>query len=598
MIEMADQDLGSLRHGVTALEDVRAWQEQLIRTILRALIVVGPLAAIAASIHDYSQGVYWPIPLYWLVYGILVVLTYWRQVPSSWQVSVIMGLVYGLAIIDFVSDGRQGNGRVFLLLIPFLASVFFGLHEGILSAALVPITMLGMGWALSTGRIPLAQPAGPTGLIGWGTDAVIMSMVGALIVVAQNVIVPRLIRALAEGRDLARQLGEQRDQSEAQASRRTADLARRSIQLQTAAQVARDAVAVQDVESLLDEVVDLISERFGFYHTGIFLLDRRSGSAVLRAASSEGGQRMLARSHQIMPGVGLVGYVTSHGQPRVALDVGTGDVYFDDPDLPQTRSEIAVPLQARGETIGVLDVQSREAEAFGEEDVLVLQTLADQVALAIANARLFEQLQASLEAERRAHGQLGLVDWQRLNRTRAQLEQCYDPQGRLPDPSERREEVDRAVQDGAVVPGELDGMPNLAVPLKVRGQVIGVLDAYKPQETGSWTEDEIALLQTLVDQLGIALDSARLYEETQRRAAREQAIRQITEKMRRSVDVETILQSTVVQLSKVLGASRAYVRLGTEGQLRAGCDAVVNPAQAPAKALHRAPDSDGSEADE
>ncbi|MGC9333071.1 MAG: hypothetical protein ACP5JJ_02915, partial [Anaerolineae bacterium] len=251
-METADQDLRSFPHRTSALEDVRIWQEQLMRVTLRILVIVGPVAAIAGSIYDYSRGVYWSIPLYWLAYGILAVVTYWRQVPYSWQVVVIVCLVYGLAIIEFVSDGREGNGRVFVLLVPLLASVFLGLQEGILSAALVPITMLGIGWALSTGRIPLAQPAGPVDLAGWVTDAVIMSMIGAFIVVAQNQVVPRLARALTESRDLARQFEDQRDQLEARVSEQAADLAHRNIQLRTAAQVARDVLDAQGVESLLD----------------------------------------------------------------------------------------------------------------------------------------------------------------------------------------------------------------------------------------------------------------------------------------------------------------------------------------------------------
>lgn len=578
-MEMAGRSVRFLQDLVSPADDVRVWQEQLIRAALRILVVVGPLAAIAGSVYDYLQGVYWTIPLYWLAYGVMVAIAFWRRVPYAWQVVVLMGLVFGLAIMDFVSDGRQGNGRVFLLVLPFLASVFLGLHEAMLSVALVPITMLVMGWALSTGRLPAAQPAGGAELVGWVTDAVILTMVSAFIVIAQNQIVPRLVAALAESRDLAGQLAEQRNLLEAQVVERTAALSERNIQLQTAAQVARDAAAVQDVGSLLNEVVHLVSDRFGFYHTGVFLLDQRSGFAVLRAASSEGGQRMLARAHKLKLGVGLVGHAAAHAQHRVALDVGADNVYFDNPDLPETRSEIALPLQARGETIGVLDVQSREEGAFDEEDVVVLQALADQIAVAIANARLFEQLQESLEAERRAYGQLSVVDWQRLSRRQPQLERRYDPGGVLAGDGEWREEMARAVQDNAAVSGEVEGMLTLAVPLRLRGQVIGVLDAYKPQEAGGWTEDETALLQTLVDQLGIALDSARLYQETQRRASREHAIRQITEKMRRTVDVETILQDTVTELAKALGAPRAYIRLGTEEQLQAtAMEAEAEPA--------------------
>ncbi|MFN2291893.1 MAG: GAF domain-containing protein [Anaerolineae bacterium] len=584
---------------ISPADDVRVWQEQLIRAALRILVLIGPLAAIAGSIYDYSQGVYWTIPLYWLAYGVMVAIAFWRRAPYAWQVAVIMGLVFALAIMGFVSEGRQGNGRVFLLVLPFLASVFLGLHEAMLSVALVPITMLSMGWALSSGWLPTSQLVGSSEIVGWVTDSVIMTMVSAFIVIAQNQIVPRLVAALAESRDLAGQLAEQRSLLEAQVIERTADLSERNVQLQTAAQVARDAAAVQDVESLLDEVVNLVSDRFGFYHTGIFLLDKGSGFAVLRAASSEGGQRMLARAHKLKLGVGLVGYAAAYGQHRAALDVGADSVYFDNPDLPETRSEIALPLQARGEIIGVLDVQSREAGAFDEEDVVVLQTLADQIAVAIANARLVEQMQASLEAERRAYGQLSVVDWQQLRRSQPQLERRHDPEGVLAGDSGWREEMTRALQGNAAVSGEMEEMSTLAVPLRVRGQVIGVLDAYKPKEAGRWTEDETALLQTLVDQLGIALDSARLYQQTQRRASREHAIRQITETMRRTVDVETILQDTVTELARTLGAPRAYIRLGTEEQLHA-TEIEAEPGHDPktqSRPSEARPDPEGGEAD-
>jgi GAF domain-containing protein len=578
-METAERSVRFLPHLISPIEDVRVWQEQLIQAALRILVVIGPLAAIAGSIYDYAQGVYWPIPTYWLAYGILVVITFWRRVPYSWQVVVIMGLVYGLAIMDFVSDGRQGNGRVFLLVMPFLSSIFLGLQEGMLSVALVPITMLGMGWAVSSGRLPAAQPAGSTALIGWVTDAVVMTMVSGFIVIAQNQIVPRLIGALTESRELAGQLAEQRGRLEAQVAERTAALGERNIQLRTAAQVARDAALLQDVESLLGEVVDLISDRFGFYHTGIFLLDPQHATVVLRAASSEGGQRLLNRGYRLELGVGLVGHVAASGHHRIAWDAGADGVYLDNPDLPETRSEIALPLQAGEEIIGVLDVQSDEAGAFTEEDVVILQTLADQIAVAIANARLFEQLQQSLEAEQRAYGQLSLVDWHRLSRSRSQLEQRYDPRGVLADDGAWRQGMRRALEEGTLVSGQVDSMFTLAVPLRVRGQVIGVMDAYKPKEAGDWTGDETTLLQTLVEQLGIALDSARLYQETQRRASREQAIRQITENMRRTVDVEAILQSTVTELAKALDAPRVYVRLGTEEPLRSR-GAETGPVQA------------------
>ena len=169
---------------------------------------------------------------------------------------------------------------------------------------------------------------------------------------------------------------------------------RRATQLAVASEVARDAAAILDVEQLLDETVRLISERFGFYHAGVFLLDDKREYAVLHAASSDGGRRMLERRHKLKVGeVGIVGFVIGTGEPRIALDVGKDAVHFANPDLPDTRSEIALPLAVRGQVIGVLDVQSTEVGAFTEGDVATLQTMADQLAVAIESARLYQMLQ-------------------------------------------------------------------------------------------------------------------------------------------------------------------------------------------------------------
>ncbi len=174
---------------------------------------------------------------------------------------------------------------------------------------------------------------------------------------------------------------------------RTRDLARRARYLQTTAEVARHVASVLDLQELLTRVVTLTSERFGLYHAGVYLLNESREWAVLRAASSEGGQRMLACGHRLKVGAaGIVDHVTRTGKPCVALDLGKETTMLDSPELPETRSEMVLPLQARGETMGVLDVHSAEPEAFSNEDMAVLQTLADSLAIAIQQARLFESI--------------------------------------------------------------------------------------------------------------------------------------------------------------------------------------------------------------
>jgi len=369
---------------------------------------------------------------------------------------------------------------------------------------------------------------------------------------------------------MADQLQDSYAELEQRVAERTADLQRRAIQLQTAGEVARDATAILGPHDLMARVVSLISERFGFYHAGIFLLGEAGEWAVLQAASSEGGRRMLARSHRLKVGeTGIVGYVTGTGEPRIALDVGADAVFFDNPDLPQTRSEIALPMRSRGEIIGALDVQSTEAAAFTEEDVAVLGTLADQVGVAIGNARLHQQAQESLAALQRVYGERGREVWLEMARHGEIAGYRYGPVGVEVDPQAWTPAMGKALQaDRAVQPAT--DPASLAIPVRVRGQTVGVVDITKPKDTKPWTDGEISLLQALIGQLELALDSALLYYDTQRRAAREQAIRQVTERMRRAVDVETILQATVAELARALGVPRAYVRLGTEAELGPG----------------------------
>ncbi len=387
-------------------------------------------------------------------------------------------------------------------------------------------------------------------------------------VLGYGIISRQLLNPLRELTTRLEQRVEERTQELAETAGRLEDTAvtleERSAQLETAARIAREAAAIRDVEQLLDETVQLISDRFGFYHAGIFLLDEASNYAVLRAASSEGGHRMLARGHQLRVGEeGIVGYVTGQGEPRIALDVGVDAVFFDNPDLPETRSEIALPLEARGEILGALDVQSREAGAFGDEDEEVLQTLADQVAIAISNAQLFQQAQEALEAERRAYGEFSRQAWQRLLRADRQLGARYDPQGILSREGEPRADGDDAGQIEAS--DEVDDSDALVVPITVRGHVIGVLDARKSGEaepdSEPWTSDEIALMESLSQQLGVALESARLYQDIQRQAARERLVSEVTARMRESMDMNTVLKSGAEGIREAMGLPAVTVRL-------------------------------------
>ena len=277
------------------------------------------------------------------------------------------------------------------------------------------------------------------------------------------------------------------------------------VQLKASARVAREAAAIHDLQEMLNRTATLISDQFAFYHTGIFLVDERSEFALLYATNSEGGQRMLERGHRLkVSEEGIVGFVAAHNTPRVALDVGDDAVFFNNPDLPETHSEVALPLSVRGRVIGVLDVQSTEAAAFTEDDIEILRQLADQVALAIDNARLLNQSQASLEQMETLYNRQVQSSWQKRLAGQS-VTYTYNPLG-----------IKTATRIDPTYFQEDSHL--LKAPISVHGQRLGRLVFRRDADQPAWSDAEYQLLSESADQIALALENARLVEEAQTRS--------------------------------------------------------------------------------
>ncbi len=329
------------------------------------------------------------------------------------------------------------------------------------------------------------------------------------------------------------------------------DLEKRALQIQVAAEVAREATAIRNPEELLQRTVSLISQRFNFYHAGIFLVDDANQYAVLHAASSEGGQRMLAKGHKLEIGVkGIVGYVANKGKPRIALDVGEDATYFNNPDLPRTRSEMALPMVVRNKVIGVLDVQSTLANAFTEEDIAILQILTDQIALASDNARLLSKSRhAYQELERLYQLQVGQAWLSRLGTEK--IAYTYNHLGVHPN---------RELDKGESVDNENEHF--LKVPVIFRGFTLGMITMRRDINHPPWTGGETRLVKNIAAQIGMALENARLLEEIHQRAQDEQIINQISASAYTSLDLETVMRKAVSEICRSLGVTKVQIRLG------------------------------------
>jgi len=639
-----------------------------------------------------------------------------------------------------VLSGGVSNSMVTeFLVVVCVAGLLLRGRTSFIFVGLVIAISIGLAFAQSKGLLPpsffdFTAPFNAVGPLVANTI-----MVAALLYLATS----SLNAALGRARRYAAELKAQSDQLEEHVQARTLDLARRTNYLGATTAVAQESASVLgDPQQLLSRVVDVISQQFGLYHAALFLVDPSGEWAELSAASSEGGRRMLARGHRLRVGVGvagqgIVGHVAARGEARIALDTGADAVFFDNPDLPDTRSEAALPLRVREEIIGVLDVQSVQKAAFDESSIATLQSVADQIAVAVKNARLFAQSQATLSENAQLVSQIqtaleettalyeagqfislaqdspavfqAIVDrvlkpdidlcllilfdpyegkqpqqlevnqvWVRAGQAPAQESQPGSLAGKRFDFAKfslrdflhpnraqvtlesqvlagpvRRQMWDRLgmqalaflpLQVGARWIGELvlgtrqtadiftedalrpyqamvtqaaiaienrrlfassearlhelselyrsvtgkawgtflQAQPTTTkyefsqvesaghvdnvwrIPLKVRGQEIGLVELDSDRQT--WSEQERALVEAVVTQTALALDSARLFEQTQRLAGRERLINEITGRIRASTSVPGILQTAARELATAMNVPHAVARISLKAE--------------------------------
>jgi GAF domain-containing protein/HAMP domain-containing protein len=374
----------------------------------------------------------------------------------------------------------------------------------------------------------------------------------------------------ASFRNMAAQLRDLVGTLEQRVQERTSELAaahqevsRRASQLGAIAKVTQSIASIHDLEAMFPQIARTISEEFGFYHVGIFLIDEAKQFAVLKAVSSEGGQRMLQRGHQLKVGEqGIVGYVAANSIPRIALDTGADAVFFNNPDLPTTRSEMALPLMLNEQTIGVLDVQSEEPSAFTQEDIDVLSTLARQASIAIQNARLFDETNRSLREARALYEQYIRAA---LSQTIEEKKVGYHFTGTslnaLISPIENPE-IETVYSKGSSVirSGEIEGNAAvLTIPIKLRDDVIGVLEI-RSQNKADWNKDDIDIAEAIAGRVALAVENAALLEDSQRRASKERIIGEVTTKISQSINLRNVLQTAVEELGHVIPGSDVIIQ--------------------------------------
>ena len=533
---------------------------RLVRSLLRPTSAVATLAIAYLCYRASVVGSYWAIPVYLLAYGMLLIAAFWPQAPYGAQAGILVLLVYVLVITDLFGSGWRGDGRLLLFAAPLIATLLFGKRGGIVALALDAAIVGAFGWAFVGGLLDVSpeQRTDYASPLVWIGNLLVLLALGGGLTAATLYLVTSLKALLARGEAWESELETANNALSRRAEELEASnvaLAGRAEALWAVALAAREDASAPGLDEMLARVATLIGDRCQFDHVGIFVTDGGGEWAVLRAASSDGGRRMLARRHRLRVGEeGIVGHVTDRGELHVAMDVGTDTVFYRNPDLPDTRSELAVPLLYQGRVVGVLDVQEPRADAFTDTDIVMVQTLADLVVVGIERAGSLNQEHGGPATGQDSSGEIGTQPWIERMSSSGSIGYRFEhgAVARVTEPSGKQ---------GDGVGDQTETLPELMVPIRIRGHVVGEITAHKSRGTGKWTAAERELMRMLAEQLDVALENARLYQETQRRGVREQQLREIGAHMQGTVDLDAILRTAVEDLARALNVPSAFVQL-------------------------------------
>ncbi len=450
----------------------------------------------------------------------------------------------GMTYMAWQADGIRNASLIVYIILIFLVSLLGTPRISILFTALSIVAMWGLVYAEQNNII---SPSLDT-ITNLARDLSVIYILIAVIIYLTTTNTNKALYLAKKNEKEAllrnQELLQLQNELEERVNTRTAELNTQTSQLLAISEISEAIALVQNLEALLPQITSLTSERFDFYHVGIFLLSKDKNFAQLQAANSDGGKRMLARQHELEVGQsGIVGRVAQDGQARIALDVGRDAAYFNNPDLPNTRSEITLPLKIGSEIIGVLDVQSKREAVFSEEDLKVFRALANQVSIAIENSRQADITQAALEEARTVTKQYTQQAWKKVVSTKNKLNYSYFNEDLHP--KEPYSDKDKNI---------------LTVPVKVQNEIIGHLKIQQG-DIALNTEENKSLIEAIANRVALALENARLLEDSQRRANRESTIGNISAKIGASIQVDTIIQTTVQELGEVLENSEVVFRL-------------------------------------
>ncbi len=516
-----------------SIQDLR---ERILRVMTIVLVVVGTpmLVANAPNFIDTNNWLFFGFGIFALIYLVTISFAY-KGIPYIVRAISVVVVAYLLGPLSFENNGLVGDANLWLLFFNIFTTIMLGLRAGFIANIISLLTFMGFGSLITEGTLELRSVVGYDYSVdpgAWTTSGITMAFISLVLSISAGL----LIRGLETGREtletsfsetqlLTSKLEEEHNELEY----RSQDLQRRVVQIRTAAEISRSLGTILNPQELLQHVADLIQTRFDLYYVGVFLVDDSRRFASLAAGTGEAGEKMITENHQLsVGGSSMIGWATTHGKPRISRDVGQENIRFRNPHLPLTRSELALPLTTGNQVIGAISVQSTQMNAFDEDDITILQSIADSLSIALENARLFQQFEKSLREIEQLNRQYMTDSWQNI--------------------WAENQEDDLSIEKGALPAGL--NVNEYNIPLKLRGdQVIGNISL--STEQADFSPDEKEFIEAISNQAALALESARLLDEANKRVERERAIRELTTEFARALDFESLLHTIVEEIGQI-----------------------------------------------
>ncbi len=554
------------------IHDISYYRANILQNIFTGLVIIGTILFFASSYSMFQRQEWGLIAIYSVVYAGILVITFVKKIPYQLKGFVLLFLFYLLAFTGFAESGLSGDGRIFLISFIILATVLFGLRAGIITGVVAILTLTYFGVGMSSGfvDVPPVEILANSGYgIDWLTGSITFTLIATIFISAIVLTLSGLTSSLENLKKTTIELENERNNLENTVADRTQALERKAKQLITATHLSEEIALQRNLQTLINSTVDLIRDRFNYYHASIFLVDEAREFAIVRASTGEAGRQLLERQHKLRYGEGLVGYAVKTGKSRIASDVFMDSVHYKNPLLPDTRSEAAIPLIYRDLVVGAIDVQSIEENAFQQDDLDTLQFIANGIAIAIANAYEITNLNEKLTEYERERTGFVTKSWEEYLKNKHKTISIGYKNNQIstlervnPDFHKVKTQQTRIIKQAS----ENDGKHSiLAIPIIIRGEVLGVIDFQIDLPYVS--ENLLRLADAVASRLAVALENARLVEELEGRTLQEKMISEISNKVRTSTEIDMILKTTAEELGKTFGASEVLIQLDPSVQI-------------------------------